>query len=126
MGGTNARDWAIDRQNDSYLRNVAHGGGAEPEIRNRTIWSFLWRGFLLTLRLDLVESGGEKGEEGWSRWSLVWIDDGIGLHREVKPFDQEFVNDLTDALTAHKGFGGAYSKHYSYRAEVEISRGCPL
>lgn len=27
IGGTNARDWVIDREREIYLRNVAHGGG---------------------------------------------------------------------------------------------------
>lgn len=74
MGGTNARDWVIDRDRDSYLRNVAHGGGAEPELRSRTIWSFQWRGSLLTLRLDLLESGGE-------RRGLVPLESGVGQRR---------------------------------------------
>lgn len=126
VGGTNARDWVIDRGRDSYLRNVAHGGGAEPDIRNRTTWSFQWRGFLLTLRIDLLESGGERRGAGWSRWSLIWVNGGEGLPAELKPFQGEFLSDLTEALTAHKGFGGAYSKHTEYTAEVALSEGCTL
>ena len=34
VGGTRARDWTIDRERGIYLRNVAIGGGNEPEIRN--------------------------------------------------------------------------------------------
>lgn len=126
VGGTNARDWAIDRDRGSYLRNVAHGGGAEPELRNRTTWSFLWRGSLLTLRLDLLESGGERRGAGWSRWNLVWVNWGEGLPSELKPFRDEFLRDLTEALSAHHGFGGAYSKHAEYKAEVSVSEGCIL
>lgn len=126
VGGTHARDWAIDRDRDSYLRNIAHGGGAEPELRNRTTWSFRWHGYLLTLCLDLLESGGERRGAGWSRWNLVWVNGGEGLPAELKPFREEFLNDLTEALSAHHGFGGAYSKHTEYKAEVDVSEGCTL
>jgi hypothetical protein len=57
VGGTNARDWTVDRERNIYLRNVANGGGNEPEIRNQTTWSFFWHNELLTLRLDLVGGG---------------------------------------------------------------------
>jgi hypothetical protein len=126
VGGTNARDWVIDRDRDSYLRNVAHGGGAEPELRDRTAWSFRWRGALLTLRLDLVKSGSERRGAGWSRWNLIWVNGGEGLPVELKPFRDEFLDDLIAALSAHHGFGGAYSKHTQYQAEVEASEGCVL
>lgn len=126
VGGTHARDWVIDRDRDSYLRNVAHGGGAEPELRSRTTWTFLWRGHLLSLRLDLLESGGERGGAGWSRWNLVWVNEGDGLPIELKSFRDEFLDDLIAALSAHHGFGGAYSKHTEYKAEVEVSEGCFL
>jgi len=59
IGVTRARYWMIDRERGMYQRNVAHGGGAEPELRNRTIWTFYWPGELLTLRLDLVDGRGE-------------------------------------------------------------------
>jgi hypothetical protein len=126
VGGTNARDWVIDRDRDSYLRNVAHGGGAEPELRSRTTWSFQWRGSLLTLRLDLLESGGERNGAGWSRWNLVWVNGGEGLPAELKSVRDEFLDDLITALTTHHGFGGAYSKHTEYKVEVEVSEGCIL
>lgn len=126
VGGTNARDWVIDLNRDSYLRNVAHGGGAEPELRSRTTWSFRWCGSLLTLRLDLLESGGERRGAGWSRWSLVWVNEGEGLPVELKPFRDDFLDDLIAALSAHHGFGGAYSKHNEYKVEVEVSEGCIL
>jgi hypothetical protein len=126
VGGTSARDWAIDRARDFYLRNVAHGGGSEQEIRNQTKWSFFWHGELLTLRLDLLESGGERRGAGWSRWRLMWINGGEGLPIALKPLDKEFLDDVRAALTAHKGFGGAFSKHTDYSAEIEVSEGCVL
>ncbi|MCE4552814.1 hypothetical protein LYZ85_24540, partial [Xanthomonas hortorum pv. vitians] len=66
VGSTNARDWTIDRDRGLYLRNVANGGGTEIEVRNQTKFSFYWHGELLTLRLDLVDGGGARGQPGWS------------------------------------------------------------
>jgi hypothetical protein len=126
VGGTNARDWAIDRDRGYYLRNVAHGAGAEQEVRNQTKWSFYWKGELLTLRLDLLESGGERRGAGWSRWTLVWVNGGDGLPAHLRPSTDEFLSDLRAALTAHNGFGGAFSKHTDYRAEIDVSEGCAL
>ncbi|PPU15496.1 hypothetical protein [Xanthomonas arboricola] len=126
IGGTNARDWVIDREREIYLRNVAHGGGSEPEIRNQTQWTFYWRGELLTLRLDMLESGGERKGAGWSRWMLIWINGGKGLPDHLKSDAPQFVEDLGVALTAHKGFGGIHSKYTDYNAKIEISEGCVI
>ncbi|MDV3467550.1 hypothetical protein RZA67_02190 [Stenotrophomonas sp. C3(2023)] len=124
FGGTRARSWAIDRERNIYLRNVANGGGGEPELRNRTFWTFYWRGELLELRLDMIDGGGERGGAGWSRWSLVWINGGEGLPPSLKPEAARMIEALCAALTAHKGYGGPYSTYTEYRAAVEVSKGC--
>ncbi|MEA9562694.1 MULTISPECIES: hypothetical protein [unclassified Xanthomonas] len=126
IGGTNARDWVIDREREIYLRNVAHGGGSEPEICNQTHWTFYWRGELLTLRLDMLESGGERKGAGWSRWMLIWINGGKGLPAHLKSEASQIIEDLGVALTAHKGFGGVHSNYIDYNAEIEISEGCAI
>ncbi|MFA0923718.1 hypothetical protein [Xanthomonas fragariae] len=124
FGGSSSRDWVIDREREMYLRNVAHGGAAEPEVRNQTKWSFYWRGELVILRLDLMESGGESKGAGWSHWKLVWINEGKGLPPHLKINCASFIEDLKSALTAHNGFGGAYSKYTDYSAEIDVSEGC--
>lgn len=124
VGGTRARDWVIDRDREIYLRNVAHGGGGESEIRNQTQWTFYWRGELLTLRIDMLESGGGRNGAGWSRWMLIWINGGKGLPAHLNSDVPQFIEDLGLALTAHKGFGGVHSRYIDYDAQVEISEGC--
>jgi len=124
IGATRARYWVIDRERGIYLRNVAHGGGAEPELRNRTFWTFYWRGELLTLRLDLVDGGGERHGAGWSRWMLVWINDGEGLPPHLKSEAAEIIEELGVSLRVHKGIGGIHSSYTAYVTTVEVSAGC--
>ncbi|WP_285447800.1 hypothetical protein [Xanthomonas sp. LMC-A-07] len=126
VGGTGARDWVIDRDREIYLRNVAHGGGGEYEVRNRTQCNFYWLGELLTLRIDMLESGGERNGTDWSRWMLIWINGGKGLPAHLKSDTPQFIEDLGLALTAHKGFGGVHSKYTRYDAQIEIAKGCDM
>jgi hypothetical protein len=125
-GGTNARDWTIDRERDIYLRNVAHGGGAEPEIRNQTTWTFYWSGDRLTLRLDLLDGRGGNGEPGWSHWKLVWLNGSNGLPEHLKQSKEQILDDLREALTAYRG-AGVYSANYTdYSTTLDIVEECVL
>jgi hypothetical protein len=126
VGGTNSRQWTIDRERNIYLRNVARGGGAEPEIRNQTKWSFFWCGELLTLRLDSITGGGGRGEPGWSHWKLVMVNGSYGLPTHLKAKKDEFLVDLKEALTAYQG-AGVYSTTYtSYSVVLEVDVECVL
>lgn len=126
VGGTSARDWTIDRERDVYLRNVANGGGGEPDIRNQTEWTLYWRGDLLVLRLDLLACSGERGEPGWSHWQLVWFCGTSGLPEHLKAQKSLIMHTLEEALTAYQG-GGVYSaQHPSYRVTLDIAEGCVL
>ena len=125
VGGTNARDWTVDRERDIYLRNVANGGGAEPEIRNQTKWTFFWHGVPLTLRLDLLTGGGGRGEPGWSHWRLVWVSGGDGLPAHLKSHKEIFLQDLKEALLAYKD-GGVFSSCTSYEVVLDVTAGCSL
>lgn len=127
VGRTRARDWTIDRERNIYLRNVAIGGGADPDLRNQTTWTFYWRGDLLNLRLDLLDGGaGESAEHGWSHWKLVWLNGSHGLPAHLKPKCAEILDDLKEALVAYQGFG-VYSRDYtSYRVALEVDSGCVL
>ncbi|MEA9905100.1 hypothetical protein [Xanthomonas campestris] len=126
VGETGARDWVIDRDREIYLRNVAHGGGGEYEVRNQIQWNFYWLGELLTLRIDMLESGGKRDGTDWSRWMLIWINGGKGLPAHLKSDAPQFIEDLGLALTAHKGFGGVHSKYTRYDARIEIAKGCVI
>ncbi|MFZ5636663.1 MAG: hypothetical protein ACOY82_08755 [Pseudomonadota bacterium] len=126
VGGTNSRQWTIDRERNIYLRNVVRGGGAEPEIRNQMKWSFYWRGELLTLRLDLMEGKGGRGEPGWSHWKLILVNGSYGLPAHLKDVADDFIADLKQALTAYQG-AGVYSAAYtSYSVTLEVDGDCML
>ena len=119
VGGTNARDWTIDRERGIYLRNVAMGGGNEPEIFNQTTWTFYWHDEPITLRLDLIGGRGGRGEPGWSHWKLVWVRGGHGLPQHLKPYKAEFLHDLKEALLAYKDFG-VFSVNTDYEITLDI------
>jgi hypothetical protein len=126
VGGTNSRQWTIDRDRGIYLRNVARGGGAEPEIRNQTKWSFFWGDELLTLRLDLIDGGGETGGMGWSQWKLVRVNGSEGLPESLKGMRGDFLESLKEALITYRS-AGAYSRDWSsYQVQIEIDGGCVL
>ncbi len=101
VGGTHARAWTIDRDRDIYLRRVANG---REEFRHQSSWSFYWKGTLLTVELDTIGAGGERGGHGWTHYKLrhLWIPPELDGKRE------EILADLREALTDYKG-GGVYS-----------------
>ncbi|MGO0999629.1 hypothetical protein [Lysobacter sp. CA196] len=126
VGGTDARDWTVDRDRNIYLRNVAMGAGAELELRNQLTWSFYWRGDLLTLRLDLLAATGGPGEPGWSHWKLVWLNGSNGLPQHLRQYKTQVIEDLKAALTIYQG-SGVYSADYSgYSIALEIGEGCVI
>ena len=123
VGGTNARDWTIDRDRDIYLRNVANG---REEFRSETIWTFWWHNQLLTLQLNLIEASGGRGEPGWSHWKLMWVNDGSGLPGTLKDRQSEFLDDLKAALTAYSGAGICSAGYSSYSVALDIGERCVL
>ncbi|MBT2745712.1 MULTISPECIES: hypothetical protein [unclassified Lysobacter] len=126
VGGTSARQWTANRQEDIFLRNVARGGGAESEIRNQTIWTLHWHGDLLMLRLDLLDATGSPGEPGWSHWKLIWLNGSNGLPEHLRQYKNQIIEDLKTALAAYQG-AGAYSAAYSdYSITLEIGEECML
>ncbi|MDO5611033.1 MAG: hypothetical protein Q4G62_09750 [Pseudomonadota bacterium] len=122
VGGTNARDWTIDRERDIYLRNVANG---REDWRNQTEWTFYWRGDELTLRLDLMGGRGGRGEPGWSHWKLVWLNGSYGLPEHLKAHKEEVLETLEEALLAYKDFG-VFSSNTDYSVTLDIAEECVL
>ncbi|AWV07558.1 hypothetical protein [Marilutibacter maris] len=123
IGGTNARDWTIDRERDIYLRNVANG---REEFRSQTEWTFYWHGAELTLRLYLLEGKGGRGEAGWSHWKLAMLNGTNGLPEHLKAQKAQILRDLKDALIAYRG-AGVYSAAYSdYSVTLDIGEECVL
>ncbi|MEH6420747.1 hypothetical protein [Pseudomonas sp. CGJS7] len=124
--GTRARDWTIDRDRDVYLRNVAIGGGAEPELRNRMSWTLYWHGDLIVLRLDLISGGEDADGAGWAQWKLMWLNGSSGLPLHLKEQRTQILADLKDALTAYRSFG-IYSREWpSYQVILEVDEGCVI
>ena len=123
--GTRARDWTIDRERDIYLRNVDIGGGPDPEGRNELIWTFYWKGDPLTVRLDSITGGGERGKPGWSHWRMVWLNGSNGLPAHLKAHKGQILETLKDALLAYKD-GGVYSSCTSYEVILDIAEECVL
>lgn len=123
VGGTNARDWAIDRARGFYLRNVANG---REECRSETTWTFWWHEHLLTLQLDLMEGSGGPDDPCWSRWKLMLVNDGAGLPDSLMDRGTDFLEDLKAALTAYGG-AGIYSADYaSYSVTLDVGERCVL
>jgi hypothetical protein len=128
LGATSARDWAIDRERDIYLRHVAGAGagGRDIEVRNQQTFTFYWKGHELTLRLDALDGRWEAGEPGWSHWRLVMLNGSNGLPEPLKPHRREILADLKEALVAYQG-AGAYSGNYtSYSVTLDIDSECEL
>jgi hypothetical protein len=127
MGGTSSRQWTIDRDRDIYLRNVALGAGSEIEVRNQLKWTFYWKGYELSMRLDLLDSSGKRGGPGWAHWRLVsvWLDGGNGLPEPLKPHRREILADLKEGLIAYKD-GGVYSSQTDFNVTLDIDSECEL
>ena len=73
------------------------------ELRNRTLWTFYWRGEPLTLRLDLLEGKGGHDEQGWSHWKLVFVNGSHGLPDHLSLQKDQIIEALKEDLIATKG-----------------------
>jgi hypothetical protein len=125
VGGTRSRQWTIDRDRDIYLRNVARGAGSELEIRNQHKWIFYWKGYELTLRLDLIAGSGEVGEPARYHRRLMWVNGSNGLPASLKPHAKEILNDLKEALLIYKDFG-IYSESTEFSLTLDLGEECVL
>lgn len=112
VGGTNARDWTIDRERGMYLRNVANG---REEFRHQSTWTFYWHGELLIVKLDMVKAGGKRGEACWAHKKIR----GIELPQQLEGKRAEILNDLKEALTAYKD-GGVFATATTYTLTLDI------
>ncbi len=121
VGGTNARDWTIDRERNIYLRNMRNGCGSDPDLRSQVFFSFFWHGEAIVLRLDLVEGGGGVGEPGWSHWKLIWVGGWSRIPDHCNLDKGRFTDDLKAALVAYKDFG-VYSTNTDYEVVLELGQ----
>ncbi|AWH32968.1 MULTISPECIES: hypothetical protein [Stenotrophomonas] len=118
-----SRQWTIDREQDIYLRILSRG--LEAETKHESVWSFYWKGTLLTLRLDLLNGNGKPGEPGWSHWLLVRLNGTNGLPPTLGPYKQSIKESLRQALVAYKD-AGVLSGNTDYTITLDVSDECAL
>lgn len=104
IGGTQARDWTVDRKRNMYLRNVANG---REETRGETEWIFYWQNELLYLQLTLADTTGSPGKAGWIHWKLRRITafDSHQLPPHLQLKYSDIIADLKRALKGYKDAG---------------------
>jgi len=100
------RQWTIDHERGIYLREINSG---REESRHESTWHFYWRGDLMTVCLEMVDAGGQRGGHGWSHYQLVdCYRKGFFIPTHLLDRRDEILADLREALTAYKG-GGVFS-----------------
>jgi hypothetical protein len=106
--------WTVDRERNMFLMRRTGGGAEGYPIHH---WAFYWRGHMLDARLQLIDAGGDhRGGHGWARIKLVDISGISPALQESKP---QIIDDLKDALTAHKGTG-VLSSRTSYEVTLVL------
>lgn len=113
VGGTNARDWTIDRERGIYLRNIANG---REEYSFETIWTFYWSSRDYTLMLHSAGFSGKPGGPGQMRWGLVRVN-GREVPDGIPEPQEEFLRDLEAALVAYKD-GGVFAQCTEFTVEL--------
>lgn len=118
VGGTKSPQWTIDRENESYLRQVS---GGREEFSNEQTYTFLWRGQLLFVKLRVLANSGNREGEGWTHYELMQLESPgqQGLAPEIEALRDRILSDLQAALTAYKG-GGMYSTWTSATVTLDV------
>ena len=115
VGGVNARQWAVNREQDSYLRRLTRG---REDWAHVSEWTFRWSGTDYTLYFHLVDASGRPGEPGSVRWALIRVNGQDARSRLPEP-QREFLKDLESALTAYKD-GGIYAQSTGFTVELVV------
>lgn len=103
-------DWTVDHERGTYLRLINRG---REEFSNTSTWHFFWGGELMTVCLETLDAGGQRGGHGWSHYKLVQCyGKGEFIPPNLRGRRDEIIADLRDALAAYKG-GGVYSTRAS-------------
>ncbi|GHT96930.1 hypothetical protein AGMMS49545_23350 [Betaproteobacteria bacterium] len=130
---TNATDWTVDRERSMYLRHVAWQNGEDHQFTPFSGWTFLWKGHLLWMDMENIESRGKRGEPGFSRkriTQLYLMGDQfrqVGWSTERLPSDlatqrDAILKDIYDALLAYKD-GGVFASSTTYELTLETGEG---
>jgi len=106
-------DWTIHREQNIYLRRMRAG---REEFCNEIIYTLFWKGFLLDVRITVLDVGGERGGSGWAKYRL----DRLELPEKLRQDREEIIQDLEESLVAQKG-SGVYSTFTDFTATFEFS-----
>ncbi|MDP3138212.1 MAG: hypothetical protein Q8N17_18000 [Burkholderiaceae bacterium] len=126
-GRTPQRDWTIDHERDIYLRQIASNSRELADFdygerRPNFTWHFYWQGELMTVCLEVTDSGSDAKRDGhgWVRYQLMDCYQK-GFFIPVNLLDQrdEIIAALRAALTAYGG-GGVYSTNSTFETTLAI------
>jgi hypothetical protein len=103
--------WTIDHERGMYLRLINRG---REEFRNTSTWHFYWSGELMTVCLEMLDAGGQRGGHGWSHYKLTQCyGKGDFVPKHLGDQRKEILDRLREALLAYKD-GGVFSSIISH------------
>ncbi len=107
--------WVIDREINSYLRQISEG---RPDVdEGITRWTFYWNGRVIWIRMDVLSSTWEGENAIHAKLRIA----------EMGPLDPDahqqriLVDALLDALDVDTTRGGA--SQYKWRCDYEFAPG---
>lgn len=105
-------DWTIDRDSDVWLR-MFYTEMDHTDLRGGftgiSMWDLWWKGALISVTLETIESGGGIGKHCWSRKRIVAID----IPKSLESQRIQILKDLEAALVAYRD-GGVLSGATTY------------
>jgi hypothetical protein len=114
VGGTNSRQWTIDKERNIYLRHVANGP-REPELFGQGKWTLFLGGKLIELRIDIVQTTGGVNQACWTHYRLRYA----LLPQDFHLAKDEVILCLQEALLEYKD-GGVFSSSTSFSLTLDV------
>ena len=115
VGGTNPRQWTIEKEKNTYLMCVARG---REEFFSESTWIFFWEGNLIELEIKLVSSDSKVNGPGYSHKEIK----SIKIPESLKGKEEELLRNLKEAFLAYKD-GGILSSCTSYSIDLTVAQG---
>lgn len=112
VGGTNARDWTIDRDRNIYLRVVSRG---REEMASISTWTLFRDGDLIVFDLDIVGTTGGMGKPSSIHYKLL----RLSMPQHLEAQREEVLADLYEALMGYRD-GGVYGTAPSFSLILDI------
>lgn len=110
--------WTIDRDADVWLRKFyteMDHTDLQGGFTGISVWDFWWKGKLIAVTLESIETGGGVGKHCWSRKRLVALEIPAAMEAQRA----QIVKDLEAALTAYKD-GGVLSGATTYSLTLDV------